>query len=155
MLPPLAVMESLLFQILLLGVVLLTFALVTGFAFVEDLHRQVLVVEKAKTWPQKCAAATQLLYSLLGTEGTHSSWPEHDQEAFGRVEESLTRLAALDSIEPSPTHAVFQRALRTELDVARGRHGRFGHGAVYGPIATAVGHDLDAVFVLGASFMGL
>ena len=120
-------------------------------AFVEDLHRQVLMVERATTWPQKCAAATQLLHSLLGTEGTHSNWPEHDQEAFGRVEESLTRLAALDGIEPSPTHAVFQRALRTELDVARGRHGRFGHGVVYGPIGTAVGHDLDAVFVLGAT----
>ena len=120
-------------------------------AFVEELHRQVLVVEMAPTWPQKCAATTQLLHSLLGTEGTHSNWPEHDQEAFGRVEESLARLAALDGIEPSPTHAVFQRALRTELDVARRRHGRFGHGVVYGPIGTAIGLDLDAVFVLGAS----
>ena len=43
LLPPLAVMESLLFQILLLGVVLLTFALATGFAFVHDLNAQHLV----------------------------------------------------------------------------------------------------------------
>lgn len=43
LLPPLAVMESLLFQILLLGVVLLTCALATGFTFVEDLRAQHLV----------------------------------------------------------------------------------------------------------------
>lgn len=43
LLPPLAVMESLLFQILLLGVVLLSFALATGFAFVQDLRAQHLV----------------------------------------------------------------------------------------------------------------
>ncbi len=119
--------------------------------FVERLQHQVYAVEKAETWPEKCAATTDLLHALLGTEHQHSSWPEHDQDAFGRVEDALSRLSSLDQIEPSPTHAVFQRALRTELDVARGRHGRFGHGVVYGPIGTAVGHDLDAVFVLGAA----
>ena len=120
-------------------------------AFVEGLHQRVLVVEQAATWPEKCTAATDLLHSLLGTEGQHTSWPDHDEVAFGRVEEALARLAALDDIEPAPSHAVFQRALRSELDVARGRHGRFGHGVVYGPLGTAVGHDLDAVFVLGAA----
>ena len=119
--------------------------------FVEQLHRQVQAVEKAIGWPDKCAAATALLHALLGTEHQHSRWPEHDQEAFGRVEDALIRLSSLEQIEPSPTHAVFQRALRTELDVARRRHGHFGHGLVYGPIGTAVGHDLDAVFVLGAT----
>jgi ABC-type uncharacterized transport system permease subunit len=43
LLPPLAVMESLLFQILLVGVVLLTCALATGLTFVEDLRAQHLV----------------------------------------------------------------------------------------------------------------
>lgn len=119
--------------------------------FVEGLHQQVLAVEKSLNWPDKCAAASALLHSLLGSESQHASWPEHDQDAFGRVEDALIRLAALDTIEPAPSHAMFQRALRTELDVARGRHGRFGHGVVYGPIGTAVGHDLDAVFVLGAA----
>lgn len=43
LLPPLAVMESLLFQLLALGVVLLSFALATGFTFVQDLRAQHLV----------------------------------------------------------------------------------------------------------------
>ena len=38
-----------------------------------------------------------------------------------------------------------------ELDVTPGRVGRFGDGVVYGPLAAAVGHDLDAVFVLGCA----
>lgn len=120
-------------------------------AFVEQLHQHVQAVEQATTWPEKCTATRAVLHDLLGTEDQHSWWPEHDQDAFGRVEDALTRLGSLDQIEPAPTHDVFQRALRTELNVARGRHGRFGHGVVYGPIGTAVGHDLDAVFVLGAA----
>jgi len=43
LLPPLAVMESLLFQMLQLGVLLLTCALATGLTFVQDLHAQHLV----------------------------------------------------------------------------------------------------------------
>ena len=120
-------------------------------AFVDGLHAMVRAVEQADTWPTKCAAATALLQSLLGEERQHTSWPDHEQESFARVEDALVRLAALDAIEPTPSHGVFQRALRTELDVARGRHGRFGEGVVFGPIGTAIGHDLDAVFVVGCS----
>jgi len=120
-------------------------------AFVDSVHASVRQVEKATGWPGKCAAATELLHSLLGPEGIHTNWPEQEQDAFGRVEDALIRLAALADVEPAPSHAVFQRALRNELDVACGRHGRFGHGVVYGPISTAVGHDLDAVFVVGCA----
>lgn len=120
-------------------------------AFVDELHRLVRQVDKAKSWSDKCAAATTLLHSLLGPERIHSNWPEREQDSFARVEDALVRLAALTEIEPSPSTSVFQRALRAELDVARARHGRFGHGVVYGPITTAVGHDLDAVFVVGCA----
>lgn len=119
--------------------------------FVDELHRLVRAVDAAKSWSAKCAAATALLHSVLGPERIHSNWPEREQESFARVEDALVRLAALTEIEPSPSVSVFQRALRAELDVARARHGRFGHGVVYGPITTAVGHDLDAVFVVGCA----
>ncbi len=119
--------------------------------FVERLAELVGGVAVAHTWPDKCAAATDLLHALLGPEHRHVSWPEAEQDAFGRVEDALVRLAALADIEGRPTPEVFMRALRAELDVARGRHGRFGHGVLYGPLGTAVGHDLDAVFVLGAA----
>ncbi len=119
--------------------------------FIDHTAGGVRAVGTAETWADKSAAARELLERLLGPEHQHSAWPEPEQEAYGRVDAALARLAALDDIEPSPSTAVFTRALRSELEVSRGRRGRFGHGVMYGPIASAVGHDLDAVFVVGAA----
>ncbi|MGB3546852.1 MAG: PD-(D/E)XK nuclease family protein, partial [Saprospiraceae bacterium] len=119
--------------------------------FVGELSMTVSEVTSAPTWPEKCALARKLLVQLLGPENQHTGWPEPEQDAFGRVDEALGRLAVLDDIEAAPSHAVFLRALRSEFEVARGRRGRFGHGVFYGPLTTALGHDFDAVFVLGAA----
>ncbi len=119
--------------------------------FIDHAAAAVRAVDTADSWHDKSAAATALLTSLLGPEHQHAHWPEPEQDAFARIEAALARLASLDDIEPSPATAVFLRALRSELDVSRGRRGRFGHGVMYGPIGSAVGHDLDAVFVLGAA----
>ncbi|MEZ5227151.1 MAG: PD-(D/E)XK nuclease family protein [Acidimicrobiales bacterium] len=119
--------------------------------FVDSLHQRVDAVRRASSWADMSSAAQQLLTWLLGAEHRHSSWPEPEQAAFERVEAALVRLSSLDAIEPQPSAEVFQRALRSELDVARGRHGRFGEGVLFGPLSSAVGHDLDAVFVLGAA----
>jgi hypothetical protein len=89
-------------------------------AFVEDLHAGVTAVERAIGWTAKAAAATKLLGSLLGTGGTHGSWPEREAAAFERVEEALTRLATLAELEAEPTHDTFVRALSSELDVSGG-----------------------------------
>lgn len=119
--------------------------------FLDDTATAVAAVTAQQSWQDRSTAAMSLLTSLLGAEHQHATWPEPEQEAFARVESALTRLGALDDIEPAPTTDVFVRALRSELDVARGRRGRFGHGVMFGPLAAAVGHDLDAVFVLGAA----
>lgn len=119
--------------------------------FVESTAEGVSLVTAAESWANKCASAQALLVQLLGPEHRHSAWPVAEQEAFARVDEALDRLAALDDIEPTPRHAVFLRALRNELDVARSRHGRFGHGVMFGSLVSAAGHDVDAVFVLGAA----
>lgn len=119
--------------------------------FVDLVSVGVRAVSTAESWRDKSVAATELLVSLLGPEHRHGHWPESEQDAFARVEAALARLGALDDVEPSPSAAVFVRALRSELDVSRGRRGRFGHGVMYGPIGSAIGHDLDAVFVLGAA----
>lgn len=118
-------------------------------SFVESLAEQVAQVDAASGWQGRAVAATTLLKSLVGGAHTHTTWPESEQVAYESVEAALERLAMLDEIEPNPSAAVFVRALSAELSVARGRSGRFGHGVVYGPLASAPGHDLDAVFVLG------
>lgn len=117
--------------------------------FVSTVSNRVAAVDAAISWREKSVASLELLRSLLGPAHQHTSWPEDEQVAFERVETALERLATLDEIEPEPSRSVFVRAVRGELDVARGRAGRFGHGVVYGPLSSAVGHDLDAVFVLG------
>jgi ATP-dependent helicase/nuclease subunit B len=116
--------------------------------FVAELAVAVRAVEEAQGWGAKSAAARQLLTHLLG-RGEHTGWPEPEQQAFARVEDALVRLGALASLEPSPSHEVFQRALAAELDVTAGRSGRFGCGVLHGPLVSASGLDLDAVFVLG------
>ncbi|MCP5025916.1 MAG: hypothetical protein GY929_06485 [Actinomycetia bacterium] len=119
--------------------------------FLEQLNDLVGAVERAEGWPARTGAAVELLHSLMGPGHLHSTWPEAEQVAFDRVEDVLARLATLDELEPVPPMAVFVRALEAELDVSRGRNGRFGQGVVYGPLVSAGGHDLDAVFVLGCA----
>jgi len=120
-------------------------------SFVAQLAEAVARVQRAEGWAGKSRQAAVLLQQLFGSANLRQAWPEAEQQAFERVEDALERLAALDEIEPDPSAAVFERALRAELDVARDRNGRFGTGVLYGPLGAAVGHDLDAVFVLGCT----
>ncbi len=119
--------------------------------FVDELAEGVRRVERAHGWPDKAAAAKALLHQLLGDGHQHRRWPDAEQLAFERIEDVLVRLATLGELEPDPSHDVFVRALSAEVDVTRGRSGRFGEGVVYGPLAGAAGHDLDAVFIVGCS----
>jgi ATP-dependent helicase/nuclease subunit B len=118
--------------------------------FVEGLAASVATVQDASGWEARSRAAVELLHRLLGA-GTHPGWPEAEQDALERVEDALIRLAALEELEPDPSHEVFLRALQAELDVTLGRRGRFGEGVMYGPLSAAAGHDLDAVFLLGCA----
>lgn len=108
-------------------------------------------VDAADTWHDKAEVATALLHQLLGPGNRHEHWPDDEQAAFDAVEGAVARLAGLDELDPTPSTATFLHALTDELDVARGRLGRFGEGLVFGPLASAVGHDLDAVVLLGCA----
>lgn len=119
--------------------------------FVEQLAVAVRRVHDAEGWASRSEAAAALLRQLLGHGNQRRFWPEAEQAAAERVEDALVRLAALDELEANPSMTTFQRALSAELDVSRDRNGRFGHGVWYGPLVAAVGHDLDAVFVLGCA----
>lgn len=119
--------------------------------FVDSLADRLDAIAAAGTWAERSAAAIELLHHLLGTTQPRSWWPEQDQNGFDLVVAALERLAGLDDLDPEPDMALFVRALAAEVDVARGRNGRFGQGLVYGPLATAPGHDLDAVFILGCA----
>lgn len=118
-------------------------------SFVAGLAAGVDAVAVAGGWAAKADAARRLVSSLLGDERRRSGWPDAEIDAASRVDDALSRVSSLDEIDPAPTFEVFCRALRAELDEARGRSGRFGEGVVYGPLSASVGQDFDAVFVLG------
>jgi ATP-dependent helicase/nuclease subunit B len=117
--------------------------------FVQTLGALVRRVAVATTWHDKCGAAGALLTTVLGPANRRGRWPEAEVDAAVRVDDALSRLAQLDELDPRPSQAVFLRALTNELDVGRGRSGRFGEGVLYGPLASAPGQDLDAVILVG------
>jgi RecB family exonuclease len=118
-------------------------------AFVDDLAEALAKLTAAESWAARSEAARALLSGLLGPEQRRVRWPEEEIDAAQRVDEALARLATLDDLEPNPTRITFEMAVASELDVTVGRVGRFGHGVLIAPLASAVGHDVDAVFVLG------
>jgi len=120
-------------------------------SFVHGVAGAVGAVVSAPGWVERSRAAQAVLELLLGAATSHNSWPEAEQRDFDRVVDALARLATLDEVEPDPGLDVFVRALTAELDVTRGRSGRYGEGVLYGGLAQAVGQDLDAVFLLGCT----
>ncbi len=117
--------------------------------FITELEVRVTAITAAKTWDDKATATKTMLEALLGPEHTHGFWPEAEKVALERISDAIVRLGTLDDFDAKPSSDVFVRALTTELDVARNRSGRFGEGVTYGPLSTAPGQDLDAVFILG------
>ncbi len=118
-------------------------------AFVDDLAAVVAAVDQAGGWAGRTRAARDLLGHLLPPEQHRTRWPATEIDAAERVDAALGRLATLDELEPDPSSETFAAAVVAELDGPAGRVGRFGDGVLHGPLASAVGLDLDAVFVLG------
>jgi len=101
------------------------------------------------SWSERSDWARSVLARLLPPENRRGGWPENEVEAAERVDKILSRVAVLDSIEPHLTSSAFLRAIQLELEAPAGRRGRFGTGVLVSPLASAVGLDLDEVFVVG------
>lgn len=108
-----------------------------------------LRVDPAASWRDLTAWAERLVRDHLAPESRRAAWPEPERQAAEKIDAALTRLAALDAIEPSPGVDVFRRTLELELDADLGRVGRFGDGLLMGHVALGLGLDLDRVFVCG------
>jgi ATP-dependent helicase/nuclease subunit B len=118
--------------------------------FVDTLRADLTAGDAATTWTDLAAWVTTLIERYIGDDRHRVRWPEEEQQAAGRVDEAIERLAHLDAVGgPAPTVEVFRRTLDSELDVALRRVGRFGDGVLVGHVSLAVGLDLDGVVVLG------
>ncbi len=117
--------------------------------FVEWLAGLTEPIRVGQSWSERAMWARTTLAALLPPENRRSGWPETEVEAADRVDKILTRVAVLDDIEPNLTSAAFLRAIQLELDAPAGRRGRLGTGVLVAPLASAVGLDLDEVYIVG------
>lgn len=101
------------------------------------------------SWAERSSWATETLKSLLPQVNKRSTWPEAELVAAERIEVLLARLSVLDEVEPKVRWSAFRRAIQLELDAPAGRRGAFGTGVFVAPLASAMGVDLDEVFVVG------
>lgn len=119
--------------------------------YVADLRIRLSGLELAAGWVKRADASRAVLLDLLGGDDAIATWPAAEQDACVAVLDVLDRCSRLDAIEPDPTFATFAAAIGSELRTPVGRIGRYGQGVLCGTIATGLGLDLDAVFVLGVA----
>ena len=101
------------------------------------------------SWQERASWLRETLALLLPPENRRSEWPEPEVDASQRIDKILSRVGVLDEVEPNPASSSFTRAIQIELDAPAGRRGRFGTGVLVAPMSSAIGLDLDAVFILG------
>lgn len=117
--------------------------------FVEWIGELTAPKTVGSSWADRSRWAQQTLKALLPPINRRHDWPETEINAAERIENLLARLSILDEVEPTLTPAAFRRAIQLELDAPAGRRGAFGTGVFVAPLASAVGIDLDEVFVVG------
>lgn len=118
-------------------------------AFVAGLAADLDPSRLPGTWSGLARFAHRLVRRFFGDDARRESWPPFEKVAARRVEAVLDRLGTLDGIDPGPTIEVFRRTFELELDAQRDRVGRLGDGVLIGPVAMALGVDLDRVWVCG------
>jgi ATP-dependent helicase/nuclease subunit B len=118
--------------------------------FVTELRRELghpAATRPWTAWSQWCAIQVERWL------GRHSvdRLPEPEYRAWEALTAALDRLGHLDPVGAPVTRHQFRATLEAELDSASPRQGRVGHGVTVGPLASAIGHDVDVTVVLGAA----
>jgi len=106
--------------------------------------------QQASSWDQLGTWALDLFRALIPPTDV-SRMPLEEQYASGVIERTLTGLGALDQTGTTPSVTGLEDVLALELDSALPRVGRFGEGVLVAPLTSAIGLDLDAVYVVGLS----
>lgn len=99
-------------------------------------------------WPALSRWALDLFSDLYGESSTQGSVPREEQYAAVVLTSALYGLGSLD-VETDADLRLLVEVLGLELEAALPRVGRFGDGVYVGPVSSAIGLDLDRVFVLG------
>ncbi len=119
--------------------------------FVADLRSELGHPSATRPWAQWSTWCTDQLERWLG-RSTIDHLAEPEYRAYESLTRALDRLAHLDHLDRGPvTRHRFRVTLEAELDSMPGRQGRVGDGVTVGPLAGAVGLDVDVTIVVGAA----
>jgi ATP-dependent helicase/nuclease subunit B len=102
-----------------------------------------------KSWAELADGAEDLFGALLGGEQDLARLPPAEQYAAAAVGSVLTALRGLDGIAGPADLQTFRDVLDGELSASLPRVGRFGEGVLVAPLSSAIGLDVDLVYVLG------
>lgn len=116
-------------------------------AFVTTLRQHLHQGARLRGWGALSSWALELFADLYGEPEDLQRVPVEEQYAAVVLTSTLHGLGGLD--EDEADLALLIEVLGLELEGALPRVGRFGDGVYVGPVSSAVGLELDAVFVLG------
>lgn len=119
-------------------------------SFVQDLRSTLGHPAATRPWSEWAAWCTDQAERRLGRH-TIERLPEQEYRAWESLTRALDRLGHLDEVGGVVTRHQFRSTLVAELEAAPAREGRVGDGITAGPLAGAVGLDVDVTIVLGAA----
>jgi len=120
-------------------------------SFVSQLRASVQTADSLTLWTDLAAWATDLFSTLIGDDSELTTLPPEEQYAAVAVRTALAGTSVLDSVDGSPSLDTLREILDLELASALPRVGKFGHGVLVGPISTAIGLNLDVIYLVGLS----
>jgi RecB family exonuclease len=118
--------------------------------FVAELRGQLGHPGATRTWAEWASWCVEQLDLRLGRP-TIERLDEPEYRAYEALVAALDRLGHLDAVGAPVTRHRFRMTLDAELDADAPRQGRVGQGVTTGPLAGAVGIDVDVSIVLGGA----
>jgi RecB family exonuclease len=103
-----------------------------------------------KSWADWATWCTEQIDRRLG-DAALARLDEAEYRAYESLIAGIDRLGHLDPVSAPVTRHRFRTTLEAELDAAPSRRGRVGSGVTVGPLAGAVGLDVDVTIVLGGA----
>ena len=118
-------------------------------SFVSSLRDRLEDGTRCTTWPELAEWAAETFGALVGDFDEEPWLPEDEVRAGEKIERVLAGLAGLGTVETTADLTALRHTLELELADDLPRHGSTGRGVLVGPLPSAIGLDVDLVFVIG------
>lgn len=119
--------------------------------FASGLRNELNDAVRMSSWHDLATWALSLSENLIGPPDELTKLPAEEQYAASTVVSLLRALDGLDAIEAAASFDAMCDLLDVELAASLPRMGRFGDGVLVAPLSSAIGLDVDVVYVVGLS----